>query len=52
MATKKPNTQQPSSDRKKSYEAPKILCREPLEAMAVVCGKADPGSCPLGPINS
>ena len=52
MSTKKPNMQQPSSDRKKPYEAPKILCREPLEAIAGFCGKSDVGSCSSGPINS
>lgn len=37
------------------WERPRILWREPLEGVAVVCsppGKADAVSCPLGPINS
>lgn len=41
---------------KKTYESPRILVREPLEAVATVCttgtSKADPGMCPLGPISS
>ncbi|MCA9603108.1 MAG: hypothetical protein R3A78_00010 [Polyangiales bacterium] len=43
-------------ERRKRYEAPRILVREPLEAVATVCNtgmaKADPGSCPEGPISS
>ena len=43
--------------RKKAYEAPRILSREPLEAVAAVCApsppaKANPGACPSGPISS
>ena len=34
----------------------KILTREPLEAMAAVCGdgggKGNPAECPTGPVNS
>ena len=40
---------------KKRYEAPKILYKEELEAMAAVCnppGKGDPAACPMGPISS
>lgn len=39
---------------KEAYEAPKIVYREPLEAVAVVCnpGKGTPAVCPAGPINS
>jgi hypothetical protein len=40
---------------KKPYEPPRILSREPLEAVAVVCsppGKANPGACSTGPISS
>jgi hypothetical protein len=40
---------------KQPYEAPRILSREPLEAIAATCsgpGKANPGLCPTGPINS
>jgi hypothetical protein len=42
---------------RKPYSPPRILSREPLEAMANVCSprppaKANPGQCNLGPINS
>jgi hypothetical protein len=42
---------------KRRYEAPSILYREPLEAMAAVCApsppaKSNPGFCPQGPISS
>ncbi len=42
---------------KRSYDAPRILSREPLEAVAAVCSpappsKANPGACPIGPISS
>jgi hypothetical protein len=42
---------------KRRYEAPCILYREPLEAMAAVCAptppaKSNPGFCPQGPISS
>ena len=40
---------------KKPYEPPRIVSREPLEAVAAVCsppGKANPGACPTGPISS
>ena len=39
------------------WEPPRILYREPLEAIAAVCApappaKGNPGFCPLGPISS
>lgn len=42
---------------KRPYERPRILSREPLEAVAAVCApsppaKANPGLCPSGPISS
>lgn len=42
---------------KRPYDPPRILSREPLEAVAAVCtpappGKANPGACPAGPIQS
>jgi hypothetical protein len=45
-----------SGDRR-PYERPRILFREPLEAMAAVCApappaKGNPGTCPSGPISS
>jgi hypothetical protein len=54
----------PSSDRearetgtRRPYDPPRILFREPLEAMAAVCApsppaKNNPGMCPSGPIAS
>jgi hypothetical protein len=45
-----------SAKARKRYEAPRVIVREPLEAVATVCNtgmaKADPGSCPEGPIAS
>jgi len=40
-----------------TYEKPRILSREPLEAVAAVCApagvaKSNPGLCPSGPISS
>jgi hypothetical protein len=42
---------------KRRYERPRILSREPLEAVAAVCApappaKSNPGFCPQGPISS
>lgn len=42
---------------RKPYTPPRILSREPLEAMAAICSprppaKANAGACSLGPINS
>ncbi len=42
---------------RKPYSPPRILSREPLEAMAAICrptppAKANAGACPRGPINS
>ena len=39
------------------YEAPRIVYREPLEAVATACtpappAKGSPGACPMGPISS
>jgi hypothetical protein len=44
-------------ERKRRYERPRILSREPLEAVAAVCApappaKSNPGVCPSGPISS
>jgi len=40
-----------------AYERPRILWREPLEALAAICApsppaKGNPGLCPQGPISS
>jgi len=42
---------------RRPYERPRILSREPLEAVAAVCAphppaKSNPGMCPSGPISS
>jgi hypothetical protein len=42
---------------RRPYEPPRILFREPLEAMASICtphppAKANKGLCPMGPISS
>ena len=42
---------------KRPWERPRILSREPLEAVAAVCApsppaKGNPGLCPSGPISS
>jgi hypothetical protein len=39
------------------YEPPRIVYREPLEAVATAClpappAKGSPGACPIGPISS
>jgi hypothetical protein len=44
-------------ERKRRYEPPQVLAREPLEAMAAVCAPAPPAKgnvalCSLGPISS
>jgi hypothetical protein len=46
-----------SAGGRKPYEAPRILSREPLEAIAATCSpsppaKANPVLCPQGPISS
>ena len=41
--------------KKKAYRRPEILYREPLEAIAALCGppgKSNAGMCPSGPIRS
>lgn len=41
---------------RKPYEAPRIVYREPLEAVATACtaptSKGLPAACPVGPISS
>jgi len=37
---------------KKSYDPPRILSRECLEAIAGLCGKGNAVQCSAGPINS
>lgn len=47
----------PATPERRPYEPPRILFREPLEAMASICtphppAKANKGLCPMGPISS
>ncbi len=47
----------PGMTARRPYEAPRILFREPLEAMAAICtphppAKGNKGVCPMGPISS
>ena len=41
---------------RKPYQAPRIVYREPLEAVATACtaptSKGNPAACPLGPVSS
>lgn len=51
------NTSSPGEGSKREpYEPPRIVYREPLEAVAVSCttqfAKGDEGTCPTGPILS
>jgi hypothetical protein len=46
-----------ATELRRSYAPPRILYREPLEAMAAVCqpappAKGNPGFCSMGPISS
>lgn len=39
--------------KRRPYQAPRILSREPLEAIAGFCAKVTPGTCgTMGPANS
>ncbi len=47
----------PAPAARRPYQAPRILFREPLEAMAAICSphppaKGNKGLCPMGPISS
>lgn len=47
----------PATGKRRPYEPPRILHREPLEVIASVCApsppaKSNPGFCPQGPISS
>jgi hypothetical protein len=41
---------------REAYEAPRIVYREPLEAVATACtagtSKGNPAACPIGPVSS
>lgn len=52
-----PHSFESETSRRKPYVPPRVLYREPLEAMAAVCApsppaKNNPGTCPTGPISS
>ena len=46
--------QERASSERKPYRPPRIVSREKLELVAVVCvtGKTDVATCPMGPIGS
>ena len=57
MAERQPHQENDVPVGRKPYAPPRILSREPLEAMAAICrptppSKANAGACPLGPVNS
>ena len=56
VARKKTSGQGEAAERE-PYEPPRIVYREPLEAVATTClpappAKGTPGACPVGPIKS
>jgi hypothetical protein len=57
-ASETPGTPEtPDITERRPYQPPRILFREPLEAMAAICtphppAKANKGLCPMGPISS
>jgi hypothetical protein len=57
MAERQPRPESEQAVERKPYSPPRILSREPLEAMAAICrptppAKANVGACPRGPVNS
>lgn len=57
MVEHQPRPENDGPTGRKPYSPPRILSREPLEAMAAICrpappSKANAGACPLGPVNS
>jgi hypothetical protein len=57
MVERQPRPENDGSAGRKPYSPPRILSREPLEAMAAICrptppAKANAGACPMGPVNS
>lgn len=53
---RKTNINEPGATEREPYEPPRIVYREPLEAVATACteptSKGNPGSCPIGPVSS
>lgn len=56
MSEKPQSDQRPQRPEKKRYEKPRILTREPLEAVAAICtggtSKSNVVECKFGPISS
>lgn len=57
MVEEDPRPMSEEKKKRKPYKAPRIVSREPLEAMAAICSprppaKSNAGVCPRGPINS
>lgn len=57
MVERQPRPENDGTAVRKPYSPPRILSREPLEAMAAICrpappSKANAGACPMGPVNS
>ncbi len=53
---RKDKAEKAESGARRPYEPPRIVYREPLEAVATACtastSKGNPGACPIGPISS
>ncbi len=53
---RKTKTEETESIEREPYEPPRIVYREPLEAVATACtegtSKGNPGACPIGPVSS
>lgn len=53
---RKTKTEETESIEREPYEPPRIVYREPLEAVATACtastSKGNFGACPMGPISS
>jgi len=53
---RKTKTERSESVDREPYEPPRIVYREPLEAVATACtastSKGNPGVCPIGPVSS
>ncbi len=53
---RKDKAEKAESGARRPYEPPRIVYREPLEAVATACtastSKGNPGACPIGPVSS
>lgn len=53
---RKTESEEVESAEREPYEPPRIVYREPLEAVATACtaanSKGNPGACPIGPVSS